>query len=166
MSQTLKEPAMNVAVRPANLQDPADQAAIVELLDLYASDPMGQGRPLDSAAKASLPQKLAAFPTCHALLAYIDDTPVGVVIGFLGFSTFNAAPLLNLHDVAVRPGYRGAGIGRKLLAAAEETAIRLGCCKLTLEVHDDNQVAQHLYQAYGFVAGTPRHAFWTKRITP
>lgn len=156
--------AMDVRVIAADLNDPAQQAAIVELLDLYASDVMGRGQPLPDDVKARLPQKLLEFPTCRVFLAYADTQAVGVVVAFLGFSTFNAQPLLNLHDVAVRPGCRGLGIGRKLLAAAEEAARREGCCKVTLEVHDENTVARHLYESYGFVAGTPRQEFWTKPL--
>ena len=41
-------------------------------------------------------------------------------------------------------------MGRALLGAAEEHARRRGCCKLTLEVQDDNTPARALYQRFGF----------------
>lgn len=65
--------------------------------------------------------------------------------------TKHARPLLNIHDLAVVPEWRGKGIGRALLEAAEASAVRRGCCKLTLEVLDDNQSARALYDRYGFV---------------
>jgi ribosomal protein S18 acetylase RimI-like enzyme len=37
-----------------------------------------------------------------------------------------------------------------LLRAAEDYARRKGCCKLTLEVQDDNAAARNLYQRFGF----------------
>jgi len=77
----------------------------------------------------------------------------------LGFSTFQARPLLNIHDLAVVPDWRGQGIGRALLEAVEVEAIQRGCCKITLEVQDANRQARGLYERYGFadfvVANSP-----------
>jgi GNAT superfamily N-acetyltransferase len=157
---------MPVRVVAVDLANSAHKAAIVELLDLYAGDPMGGGKPLTEEVKQALPQRLAAMPTFHAWLAFDGDLPVGVLNAFLGFSTFQARPLLNLHDVAVRPGHRGGGIGKKLLEAAEAGACKLGCCKLTLEVHADNAVARHVYEQFGFTPGQPTQAFWTKPLPP
>ncbi|HTN75276.1 MAG TPA: GNAT family N-acetyltransferase [Pirellulaceae bacterium] len=155
---------MSLAIHKVDWNHPTDRAALVELLNLYASDPMGGSQPLPDEVRQTLCDKLAAFPTCHALLAFDAETPVGLLIAFVGFSTFKARPLLNLHDVAVRPGRRGQGIGRQLLASAEALASELGCCKMTLEVHDRNPIAQHLYQSYGFRAFDPPQAFWMKAI--
>jgi GNAT superfamily N-acetyltransferase len=84
------------------------------------------------------------------LLAFDGDEPVGIATCFFGFSTFAARPLLNVHDLAVVPARRGDGIGRALLAAAEERARAAGCCKLTLEVQDDNHRARAVYARFGF----------------
>jgi len=84
------------------------------------------------------------------LLAVSEGRPVGVAVCFLGFSTFQARPLLNIHDLAVLPEWRGKGIGRALLAHVEDRARRRGCCKLTLEVLDDNARARGLYESLGF----------------
>jgi GNAT superfamily N-acetyltransferase len=55
-----------------------------------------------------------------------------------------------LRDLAVLPEHRGHGVGRALLQAAEDHARRKGCCKLTLEVQDDNTRARILYRRFGF----------------
>lgn len=68
----------------------------------------------------------------------------------LEFSTFAAKPLINIHDLVVLPLVRGQGIGKSLLAAVESKAKALGCCKLTLEVQENNAVAQKAYRAFGF----------------
>ena len=84
------------------------------------------------------------------LLAFDGDRPVGIALCFVGFSSFKAKPLLNIHDLAVLPDYRGQGIGRQLLAAVEQTAREKGHCAVTLEVDEQNQRAQKTYLAAGF----------------
>ena len=93
---------------------------------------------------------LRAHPTTLIFLAYRDAAPVGVAVCFRGFSTFTAQPLVNIHDLAVLPNERGKGIGRMLLEAVERKARSLGCCKLTLEVQENNLRAQRVYAAAGF----------------
>ncbi len=156
---------MSYTVRAADLADRRDRDALVSLLDAYARDPMGGGAPLLPAVTATLPDKLAALPGAHVWLAHAPDgAPAGIAIAFLGFSTFAARPLLNLHDLAVAPAHRGRGVGRLLLAAVEAGARALGCCKLTLEVRDDNATAQRLYAACGFGDGAAPHRFLVKGL--
>jgi ribosomal protein S18 acetylase RimI-like enzyme len=140
-----------VTVRRADYRDPTDAEALVELLDLYAREPIGGGMPLDTTVRADLPARLAAFPTASSLLAFADGEPAGLANAVLGFSTFAARPLLNLHDLVVAPAWRGLGIGRRLLIELEGMARDQGCCKLTLEVLGGNVSAQRLYRASGFV---------------
>lgn len=139
-----------VRVVAADLGDPSHGEAIVAVLDSYARDPMGGGTPLSPEVSATLSDRLRAHPTTRAFLAFDGDEPVGLAICFLGFSTFAARPLLNIHDLAVLSGRRGRGIGRALLAAVEEAARAEGCCKLTLEVLDSNDRARGLYASFGF----------------
>lgn len=86
------------------------------------------------------------------VIAWHDETPVGLVNGFEGFSTFAARPLLNIHDIVVAPAVRGTGLSQRLLAKVEEIARIRGCCKLTLEVLSNNHVAQGAYRKFGFAA--------------
>ena len=141
---------VTVVVRTADLGNPADGAGIVTVLDSYASDLVGGGEPLSDAVRATLIDKLAEQPTALVLVAVDDARCVGIAICFFGFSTFAAQPLLNIHDLAVLPAYRGQGIGRALLAAAERHAREHGCCKLTLEVLETNERARGLYRSVGF----------------
>jgi len=134
----------------ADLSDPAHIAAILALLDSYARDPMGGGSPLSATVRHDLLPGLRRHPTTLVLLAFDGAQPVGIAVCFFGFSTFQARPLLNVHDLAVVPTRRGAGIGRALLDAAEAHARRRGCCKLTLEVQDDNPRARATYARFGF----------------
>lgn len=139
-----------IRVLPADLADPAHQAAILEIVDMYACDPMGGGKPLPDSTRIGLIPGLRAHPTTLVFLAYAEERPVGVAVCFRGFSTFAAKPLLNIHDLAVYPEQRGRGVGRALLAAVESHARAIGCCKLTLEVLEDNPIARKAYHAAGF----------------
>jgi GNAT superfamily N-acetyltransferase len=141
---------MSIEIRAANLQDPADAEALVYLLDAYARDPMGGGQPLDRDVAQRLVPALREHPGARVLLASRGGRPVGVATCFLGFSTFAARPLLNVHDLGVLPEHRGSGVGRALLGAAEALARSLGCVKLTLEVLEDNERARRAYASFGF----------------
>ena len=141
---------MNPRVFEADLSSPADAKSVLDVLDSYASDPVGGGQPLSRDVRERLPAMLRDLSTSLVILAAIDDRCVGVAVCFFSLSTFRARPLLNIHDLAVLPEFRGKGVGRALLRAAEEHARRKGCCKLTLEVQDDNAPARTLYQRFGF----------------
>jgi ribosomal protein S18 acetylase RimI-like enzyme len=154
-------------VRRANLDNRADQRAVVALLDMYAREPMGMNAPLPERIRQELVPGLKKHPTSLIFLAWDEQTPVGVAVCFRGFSTFQARPLLNIHDLAVLPECRGQGVGRALLRAVEQEARRTACCRLTLEVRDDNKAAQHVYLRAGFNPSgvlDAAYAFWTKSL--
>lgn len=141
---------MPITITEADLRLPRDADATLALLDAYSRDPMGDGAPLPEDVKAKLIPGLLAHPTTLVLLAWDGDAPVGIATCFLGFSTFKAKPLLNIHDLAVLPERRGEGIGPQLLDAAAAAARARGCCKLTLEVLENNHRARKVYAAAGF----------------
>jgi ribosomal protein S18 acetylase RimI-like enzyme len=133
----------------------------VALLDAYARDPMGGGAPLPADVRARLGGDLherTARGAAVVLLARRGGEAVGVAVCFPGYSTFRARPLLNLHDLAVLPAARGRGVGEALLAGVAGRARALGCCKVTLEVREDNAPARRLYARAGFVDSAPAGA--------
>jgi GNAT superfamily N-acetyltransferase len=149
---------VKIEIREPDFADAADAAAIVELVNAYAADPAGGGKALAADVRERLVPALRDHPTSLVLLAFADGRPAGIAVCFAGLSTFAARPLLNVHDLAVLPEYRGRGIGRALLSAVERRARSRGCCKLTLEVQDGNARARSLYESFGFsdyVLGSP-----------
>ena len=139
-----------VRVIAADLKKPAHQRAVLALTDAYSRDPFGDGKPLRPAVRRQLIRGLRKHPTTLVMLAFDGATPVGSAVCFLGFSTFAARPLINIHDLVVLPSHRGRGIGQMLLAAVERRARKLGCCKLTLEVLTNNRRALRSYETFGF----------------
>lgn len=144
--------AASVAVRLVDFDEPRDCERYLDLLDAYAQDPMGAGRPLPTDVRQRLIGDLRQQRGCFCLLAESGKEAVGVATCFLGYSTFRAMPLLNLHDIAVLPHWRGRSIATRLLDEVVELARSLGCCRVTLEVREDNPRARQVYESQGFSA--------------
>jgi len=149
----MSERESKVEIVEADLALAEHQRAVVELLDAYSQDVMGNRRPLADDVRERLVPALREQGQATVLLAYDGVRPVGIAVCFGGFSTFAARPLLNLHDLAVMAEYRGRGIGKRLLEAVEQHARATGCCKVTLEVLEGNP-ARRLYDSLGYSAQT------------
>jgi GNAT superfamily N-acetyltransferase len=134
----------------ADLSRTEHQDAVVDLVDAYAMDPMGNGKPLSAEARCALIPGLQRHSTTLIFLAYQDGKAIGIAVCFLGFSTFAAKQLINVHDLAVLPSHRSQGACRRLLEEVERKARGIGCCKLTLEVLENNHRARQVYEAAGF----------------
>jgi ribosomal protein S18 acetylase RimI-like enzyme len=148
----------------ADLTNSAHQTAIVDLLDMYCRDQFGDERPLSAEAREGLIPGLVKHGGARVFLADVAGEPAGLAICLIGFSTFKARPLLNVHDIAVAPRFRGRGVGRELLAAVKAHARTIGCCKVTLEVRSDNAVAMQAYRRAGFRGTEPETWFWSRPL--
>jgi GNAT superfamily N-acetyltransferase len=149
---------MHLHVLPVDYQNAEHCSALVMLLDAYAHDPMGGNEGLTQEVKDRLCNDLAIRPMVASFIAWRCDgpqaQPVGLINCIEGYSTFKAQPLMNIHDLAVLPQFRGTGVGQSLLAAAEQYARQRGCCKLTLEVLTGNRRAHASYLRFGFAPYT------------
>ena len=143
--------------------------AIVKLMDCYARDIAGGGEPLCENVKFNLASSLEKFPGAFSFLAEMDGEFVGLINCFTGFSTFKCQPIINIHDVIVLPEARGKKVCAKLLEKVEQEALTRGCCKLTLEVLENNHAAQSAYRKFGFdgyelASDMGRALFWQKLL--
>ncbi|WP_198085666.1 GNAT family N-acetyltransferase [Variovorax sp. E3] len=143
---------MTIEVFQANYCDPAHAAAVVGLLNAYASDPAGGGAPLDPEVREGLPAALAARPQAFSVLAFEGGQPVGLINCLEGFSTFACKPLVNVHDVVVLASHRGQRVAQRMFALVEQEARKRGACKLTLEVLSGNAPALRAYEREGFAS--------------
>ncbi len=158
-----------IEIIEANLSLLDHAADLVRLLNEYAQHPMGGGEALSQHVQDNLAKELHQRDQTYVIFAKVDGVAAGLLICIEGFSTFACRPLLNIHDVIVSQSYRGQGLSQKLLLKAEELAIRSGCCKITLEVLEGNQVAQSAYRSVGFsdYQLNPEHGralFWQKPL--
>ena len=127
-------------------------------------DEMGCGEKLTLRNQLYTIDGLANHPSSLIEFALINQEIVGVIIGFINFSTFKAKPFVNIHDFVVFKDFRGKGIGRKLLDHCIAISTEKKYCKITLEVRTDNTNAQILYINSGFNECKPKMHFWTKDI--
>ncbi len=153
----------------ADYQNSSHSRDIIFLLNDYAMDVMGGGKPLPSNVTDTLCEELARCPGAFSLICYVDDKPAGLVNCLESFSTFNCKPVINIHDISVVEAYRGMGISKKLLQRVEEIARERRACKLTLEVMDDNVIAKTAYKKFGFTDYTLDNMsgpalFWEKKL--
>ncbi|NKB70342.1 MAG: GNAT family N-acetyltransferase [Candidatus Latescibacteria bacterium] len=132
----------------ADLNDPDQRQAVLAMVRSFSQAVTGEDLPAEKQDK--LINGLKEHPAALVFIAFGGEDPIGLSVCFLGFSTFMARPLINIHDFYVEAAYRGRGIGRSMLQFIEGKALALDCCKLTLEVETNNQVALGLYHSFGF----------------
>jgi aminoglycoside 6'-N-acetyltransferase I len=95
-----------------------------------------------------------SFP--FPLVNFVAETSTQLV-GFLevdlrshadGCDPFHAAGFI--EGWFVDPGWRGQGIGRKLLTAAEDWARNQGCREMASDTWIDNELSQRVHEAAGY----------------
>lgn len=160
---------MNISLVRADYHNEQHAKDLIMLLNAYALDDMGGAEALSSDVKDNLVATMAKRSDVFTVLCYVDEEPAGIINCVEGFSTFRCKPLINIHDCGVLAKYRGFGLSLKLFAEVEKIAIERGCCKLTLEVLQGNNVAQNAYKKLGFsgyeLDPTLGHAlFWEKKL--
>jgi len=139
-----------VEIIRANYTDPRQRSAIPFLLNTYARGLLGFQKNIKTHILDALVPGLEQTHNAIVLLARTDGQYVGMAICFLGFSTFHAKSLINIHDFMVLEDFRGQGIARALLGEIETVAYDMNCCKITLEVQENNTPARKLYRSVGF----------------
>ena len=79
-------------------------------------------------------------------VAEIDDQ----VIGYITARIDQETKVGGIPNLGVLPGYRGAGIGRQLIATAVVYAKEAGMLYLRIETLAHNPIGQYLYPSCGF----------------
>jgi len=148
----------------ADLYKKEHSSALLRLLDEYARGNTGSGKPLSGRIKSKLVAGLKHQPTARIYMAKHDSAIVGLAVCFTGYSTFSAAPLINIHDLIVTKKSRNKGVASALLEYIACEAMAKKFCKITLEVRLDNNTALELYHKQGFgFSGSPMY-FMTKPL--
>lgn len=89
-------------------------------------------------------------------------TPDDAQRGIRAYCAFQlAADEVHVHNLAVVPGERRRGLGRRLLALTLDIAAREGARAAHLEVRAGNAAARALYRAMGFEETGVRRAYYS-----
>jgi aminoglycoside 6'-N-acetyltransferase I len=97
------------------------------------------------------------FVTTLPLVILVAEANNGKLAGFLEIDLRSHAdgcdpsrPVGYIEGWYVAEKYRQRGIGRKLLAAAEDWARRQGCVEVASDTWIDNEVSQRVHEALGY----------------
>ena len=96
-------------------------------------------------------QLFGAQPAAEVLIGEVDGEAAGFALFFHNFSTFLGKRGLYLEDLFVRPAYRGAGLGRHLMASLARIAVQRDCGRFEWSVLDWNAPAIGFYRTLGAV---------------
>ncbi|MDQ3516834.1 MAG: GNAT family N-acetyltransferase [Gemmatimonadota bacterium] len=146
----------NVNIRPAK---PSDRSWILPLaprLHLFGPPPWRPLPAMDAAVTAAIEKGVVAPPAGSAVL--VAEDAEGQPLGFIHLETktdyFTEEEHGHVSDLVVASSAEHRGVGRALMAAAEEWARGLGFRLLTLNVFDTNHGARKLYDRLGYQPDT------------
>ena len=88
-------------------------------------------------------------PGAEAVIARVDETPVGFAVWFHNYSTFLSRRGLYLEDLFVLPEWRGRGVGGALLKHLAHIAVSRDCGRMEWAVLDWNETAIRFYRGLG-----------------
>lgn len=140
-----------INIRPVT---PSDLPFIYTLLPSYAEFGLPPWR--DAGAMLETDKVVFATALENGAIIFIAEnqaqTPLGFVHLHPGSDHYFKEKPCHISDLIVAPAGRGQGVGKLLMAKAEEWAKNEGYEKLTLNVFAGNGRARKLYEELGFGA--------------
>jgi len=166
---------MNVAIRPARVDDARKLADLMNIagegIPAYLWERMADaGEDVLAFGARRISRTEGGFSYTNAWVAEVDGAVAGMLLGYRLPDPYETGPLDQLPAVvrplveleALVPGawyinavatcteYRGRGIGRELMAWADQCADSCGAVNLTLIVAEENTGARKLYEKLGY----------------
>ncbi|NCB06793.1 MAG: GNAT family N-acetyltransferase [Bacteroidia bacterium] len=157
-------PMITKKVVKVDLNDDSHCSHLLKLLNDYMEDEMGIGQPMPGNLGSKIIEGLRKHNGYLGFFVCVGKDFVALANCNVNYSTWNAQPLLNIHDFIVSPHVRQQGIGLFLLNAIAEYATRQGFCRINLEVRQDNIGAQQLYRKAGYTECESQMFFWEKKL--
>lgn len=98
----------------------------------------------------------------HLVVLRAPPGPEGDRRGILGYCVFEVvAGEMHVHNLAIDPGRRGEGLGRRLLETVLWLGWRRGARVALLEVRESNWPALQLYYSLGFQSVRRRRNYYS-----
>ena len=155
---------MELSILNVDLQNPIHCNQVIKLLNDYMKDPMGNNRPMPKELASQIIAGLKQHSGFLGFFVLADELFAGLANCNINFSTFQAKPLINIHDFIVAPEFRKIGAGGFLIQGVLDYAAENGFCRVNLEVREDNYPAKSLYKKNGFSDCVPRMMFWERKL--
>ena len=132
------------ALRPGHASDLAALLAIET-----------EGFSSDRLSRRSLRHFLTS-PKASVLVAEAGEQVAGYALVMFR----DRSPVARLYSIIVAAEFAGRGLGRRLLAAAEDAALARGCALMRLEVDERNEWATGVYRRAGYQAFGRRPGYY------
>ncbi|HWF46017.1 MAG TPA: GNAT family N-acetyltransferase [Bryobacteraceae bacterium] len=140
---------LEIRIRPAQMPDCGELAHLREALWPESSSEEHAhelSSILSGSSQVTMPYLvLIAEANDHALVGFLE---AGLRSHADGCNTSHAVGFIEGWYVA--DSHRRQGIGKKLLAAAEDWARRLGCLEMASDTWIDNEISQRAHEALGY----------------
>ncbi|RCX20118.1 L-amino acid N-acyltransferase YncA [Anaerobacterium chartisolvens] len=104
------------------------------------------------ATQETLRESIFKRRVAEVVIAEYENRPVGYVLFFHNFSTFEGLPGIYIEDLYVRPELRGKGLGKLLLSFMAELAVERNCARLEWACLDWNEPSISFYKKMGAAA--------------
>jgi ribosomal protein S18 acetylase RimI-like enzyme len=144
---------LTVRLRPMTASE--YEAWIPDAVAAYAEDrAVATGLSVDVSLDRARAQLLRLLPQGHAtpgmqLFVIVDKTDTDVGRLWLGTEP-DRSDTLFVWDISIHEQFRGRGLGRAAMLAAEDVALRAGVDAMSLNVFGPNTWARHLYDSLGY----------------
>ncbi len=155
--------AAHVDIRPARAQDHAALLALSPRLTIGVApwrDPDRVARAVRGWIESSLG---SASDEGHAVLVAVLDGRIAGLVSLGQWEHFSGEVDAYVGELVTDGAAEGRGVGRALMAAAEEWAAERGLARITLDTGIRNDRARRFYAAFGFEEEDVR---LSKRVQP
>jgi GNAT superfamily N-acetyltransferase len=125
-------------------RDAPEARALYGVFVRESDGPLGDTVDLEAEIAAGPPAELDG-PGGVLLLARVDGEPAGI-----GGVRHLETGVAEVKSMFVTPGFRGTGLGRRILAALEQIAAERGCRAVRLDTSDYLTEAIGLYRSAGY----------------
>ena len=136
---------MDITMRDANEDD------LVSILTLYAQLGQDDGSVLSLDEASRIFALVKNYPDYHIHVALDRDRIIGtfalLIMDNLGHM---GTPSAILEDVVVTEDLRGKGVGKLMMAYANDLCRQKGCYKMTFSSNSNREAAHHFYESLGF----------------
>ncbi|WP_300386250.1 GNAT family N-acetyltransferase [Clostridium sp.] len=101
------------------------------------------------ATEESIRESIFIKERAKALIIESDNKPIGYIIYFFNYSTFNGAAGLYIEDLYIQEGNRGKGIGKEAFKILAQIAIKEDCKRMEWTCLNWNEPSRAFYKKLG-----------------